>query len=54
MMSCSKIQKINCLYVKFQADKVKNYNNIINQPLYDSNYTYEELFDMIGVKNQKI
>jgi hypothetical protein len=53
MMSCSKIQKINCLYVKFQADKVKNYDNIINQPLYDSNYTYEELFDMIGVKNQK-
>lgn len=53
MMSCSGINKINCLYVKFQGDKVKNYKDIIFNPTYDSNYSYKELFDMIGVKNQK-
>ena len=53
MMSCSDIKKINCLYVKFQGDKVKNYKEIIQNTSYDSNYTYKELFDMIGVKNQE-
>ena len=53
MMSCSDIKKINCLYVKFKGDKVKNYSDIIHNTSYDSNYTYKELFDMIGVKNQE-
>ena len=53
MMSCSGIKKINCLYVKFKGDKVKNYSDIIQNTSYDSNYTYKELFDMIGVKNQE-
>ena len=53
MMSCDGIKKINCLYVKFKGDKVKNYNEIIHNTSYDSNYTYKELFDMIGVKNQE-
>ena len=53
MMSCSGIKKINCLYVKFKGDKVKNYKDIIQNTSYDSNYTYKELFDMIGVKNQE-
>ena len=53
MMSCSGIKKINCLYVKFKGDKVKNYSDIMQNASYDSNYTYKELFDMIGVKNQE-
>ena len=53
MMSCSDIKKINCLYVKFQGNKVTNYSDIIHNTSYDSNYTYKELFDMIGVKNQE-
>ena len=53
MMSCSDIKKINCLYVKFKGDKVTNYSDIIQNVSYDSNYTYKELFDMIGVKNQE-
>ena len=52
MMSCGGILKINCLYVKFNNDCVKNYNYIIKHPSYNSNYTYEKLFNMIGVKNQ--
>ena len=53
MMSCSGIKKINCLYVKFKGDKVRNYKEIISNITYDSNYAYEELFNMIGVKNQE-
>ena len=53
MMSCKNIKKINCLYVKFQGNNVKNYKEIISNTTYDSNYTYKELFDMIGVKNQE-
>ena len=53
MMSCKDIKKINCLYVKFQGDSVKNYKEIISNTTYDSNYKYEELFNMIGVKNQE-
>ena len=53
MMSCSGIKKINCLYVKFQGNNVKNYKEIISNTTYDSNYKYEELFNMIGVKNQE-
>ena len=53
MMSCKDIKKINCLYVKFKGDKVTNYSDIIQNVSYDSNYTYKELFDMIGVKNQE-
>lgn len=53
MMNCSGIKKINCLYVKFKGDKVENYKEIISNNTYDSNYTYKELFDMIGVKNQE-
>ena len=53
MMSCSGIKKINCLYVKFQGNNVKDYKKIISNTTYDSNYKYEELFNMIGVKNQE-
>ena len=53
MMSCSGIKKINCLYVKFKGSKVTHYSDIINNASYDSNYTYKELFNMIGVKNQE-
>ena len=53
MMSCSGIKKINCLYVKSQGNNVKNYKEIISNTTYDSNYKYEELFNMIGVKNQE-
>ena len=53
MMSCKDIKKINCLYVKFQGNNVKNYKEIISNTTYDSNYKYEELFNMIGVKNQE-
>ena len=53
MMSCSGIKKINCLYVKFKGGSVKNYSDIIQNTSYDSNYTYKELFNMIGVKNQE-
>lgn len=52
MMSCSGIQKINCLYVKMKNNNVKDYVYTISQPSYNSNYTYKELFNMIGVKNQ--
>lgn len=53
MMTCGGILKINCLYVKFNSDCVRNYNYIIKQPSHNSNYTYKELFNMVDVKNQE-
>ena len=54
MMTCAGIKKINCLYVS--GDNLNNLNNylyITRQKNFTSKYTYKQLFDMIGVKNQE-